>query len=110
MGFVKLEETPRPDRAIHLDGARVMWPPAGCISSSEAARRIGITDEQLRAKRTAKDMQDRGPMWLTAPNRHHVAYTPQSVRDYVKARAERLKAQADALLARIAEPEAEPSS
>jgi hypothetical protein len=53
--------------------------------------------------RSAKDQQDRGPLWLVAANGHHVAYTPQAVADFLRKRSEKLRAQADALLARVAE-------
>jgi hypothetical protein len=114
MGVVKIESNARPDRAIHLNGERVYWPPPGCISSVEAARRIGITDAQLRAMRTAKDAVDRGPIWVTAPNGHHVAYTPAVVNAYIRIRAERMKLKADAMIARgeqtePAEPAEQPS-
>jgi hypothetical protein len=101
MGVVKIESNARPDRAIHLNGERVYWPPAGCISSTEAARRIGITDAQLRAMRTAKDAVDRGPIWVTAPNHHHVAYLPSVVDAYIRARALAMKTKAEAMLARV---------
>jgi hypothetical protein len=105
MGFVKIEETARPDRAIHLNGERVYWPPPGCITSAEAARRMGISEAQLRSMRTGKDSQNRGPVWLTAANAHHIAYTPEAVATYCRARARALQAQANAMLARVEQAE-----
>jgi hypothetical protein len=105
MGFVKIEETARPDRAIHLNGERVYWPPPGCITSAEAARRMGISEAQLRSMRTGKDSQNRGPVWLTAANGHHVCYVPAVVNAYIRARALAMRTKAEAMLARVEQAE-----
>lgn len=99
-GFFKLPSTSRPDRAVHLNGVKFYWPPPGCLDSQETARRLGISDNNLRAMRARKAGEDRGPDWIVAPNGHSVAYLPTAVKVYIAQRAAKLRAEADAMVAR----------
>jgi hypothetical protein len=82
---------------VRVDRPEPKFPPPGCVDTAGASRVTGIDEKSLRAMRTASDrkLRKQSPPWYVQ-NGWRVFYVLAELQAFVKSRADRLRAEADA--------------
>ena len=93
MGAIIIPSSRR-DTAIRAEKGWEPKAPEGFMTSGDAARVLGISDNQLRAMRSNTRGMDAGPAFYKMPDGHHVIYRPQDVRSYLEKKACQIEAKA----------------
>lgn len=110
MGAFIIPSDGRPSRAIILENQPTKLPP-GFVWSPECASRLGKTNSELRGMRSRPPGEDRGPWPPHKIGGWRIAYRIEDIKSYLAGKAAKLRAKADALIARgKGEPPAEPLS